>query len=299
MNNIFEHSNSTWVRYSDYELKKDKNDILYVVPAKDAVPELYNPIKDAEQLVIDAINIGTMCIGKEAAKRIEMAVMDFVKKYGLLGIMTAIPTTPSFMDYEAVYLTKNPLLDDESMETFGYIQYFFPFEKPEISKNGKNTMWTSGDDVSSMAIALTMSNEPIAVNLSFQKIYAERYDWIIRLFKDWAFIFITSFLYYNDKDTLTDKQKSLYQKSIAIYDGIAPTYRISLKEDKPTLIWDFYSLATMIRVMFSFMLTDDKTPLRLCKHCQKAFVAPRTNAIFCSIPCKNKYSVYKTRKKNK
>ena len=79
MNNIFEHSNSTWVRYSDYELKKDKNDIVYVVPKKDAVPELYNPIKDAEQLVIDAINIGTMCIGKEAAKRIEMAVMDFVK----------------------------------------------------------------------------------------------------------------------------------------------------------------------------------------------------------------------------
>ena len=35
------------------------------------------------------------------------AVMGFVSRYGLLGFLTALPTTPSFMDYEAVYLPKN------------------------------------------------------------------------------------------------------------------------------------------------------------------------------------------------
>jgi len=37
----------------------------------------------------------------------KQAVLAFVKKYGLLGFMTAIPTTPNFIDYDAVYMLKN------------------------------------------------------------------------------------------------------------------------------------------------------------------------------------------------
>ena len=40
----------------------------------------------------------------------EKAVMEFVTRYGLLGLMTALPTTPSFMDYEAVYLPEKTTL---------------------------------------------------------------------------------------------------------------------------------------------------------------------------------------------
>ena len=35
--------------------------------------------------------------------------------------------------------------------------------------------------------------------------------------------------------------------------------------DKPTSIWDFHSLLSGIQLMFSFMLTDNKTPIRLCR----------------------------------
>ena len=55
----------------------------------------------------------------------------------------------------------------------------------------------------------------------------------------------------------------------------------------------------MIQMMFSFMLTDDTKPLRLCKHCTKVFVASRPSNQFCSPECKNRYNVYKSRKKNK
>ncbi len=84
-------------------------------------------------------------------------------------------------------------------------------------------------------------------NKMLQKMYAERYDWIKIMFKDWAFTFITAFLFYNDKDTLT----------------------------------------------------DEKNPLRLCKHCQNAFIASRPNVLFCSNKFKNQYNVYKTRNKDK
>jgi len=83
---------------------------------------------------------------------------------------------------------------------------------------------------------------------------------------------------------------------MAAFGGIAPSYRIILK-DKPTLSWEFFSLLRSMQLMFSFMLTDDKRPLRFCKHCEKAFIAGHINATFCSPKCKNQYNVYKNREK--
>jgi len=77
--------------------------------------------------------------------------------------------------------------------------------------------------------------------------------------------------------------------------GIAPTYRIALLE-KPTIAWDFHSLLLDIQMMFSFTLTDEKNPLRACRHCQMAYIAGHPNAAFCSPRCKNQFNVYKTRR---
>ena len=45
-------------------------------------------------------------MGRKPAAEVEQAVLKFVSRYGLLGLMTALPTTPSFMDYKAVYLPR-------------------------------------------------------------------------------------------------------------------------------------------------------------------------------------------------
>jgi len=69
--------------------------------------------------------------------------------------------------------------------------------------------------------------------------------------------------------------------------------------DKPTIVWDFHSLMLGVQMTFSFMLTDQNKPLRVCKHFSEIFLASRPGAIFCSPQCKNKYNVYKNRSKNK
>ena len=56
-------------------------------------------------IVLDALNVGMLMMGRKPEAEVEKAVMEFVTRYGLLGLMTALPTTPSFMDYEAVYLS--------------------------------------------------------------------------------------------------------------------------------------------------------------------------------------------------
>ena len=89
--------------------------------------------------------------------------------------------------------------------------------------------------------------------MSFQREYAEPYDWVAQQFKDWAFTLTTSILYYNDYDSIDEDTRNLYRKAMAAFGGIAPTYHIELL-DKPTIYWDFHSLLLGVQMMFSFML---------------------------------------------
>lgn len=298
MSNLFQKTSSNWVRYDKYEWKEDKEGALYITPSPDAKMSLYNPLKDSEQMVLKAVNLGLMCMDKNnTQEQLQNAIMDFVTDYGLLGFMTALPTTPDFITYHAVYLPKNHFIKEESMTTEKYLSYFFPFDKIDFVKKGMESSWNT-DDVQMMALIMTMKNKPQAVIMSFQKEYAERYDWLVTLFKDWAFTFMSSFLYYQDFDMLDDTQKQLYRQGMTAFGGIAPTYHIELRE-RPTIVWDFHSLLLGVQMMFSFMLTDEKSSLKVCKHCGKAFVASRPNSVFCSSKCKNQYNVYKSRAKDK
>ncbi len=101
--------------------------------------------------------------------------------------------------------------------------------------------------------------------------------------------------FYYDKD-FNAEDKDLYQQMMMAFSTNSPTYHIRLL-DKPTLVWNFGSLAIAAQMLLSLSITDDKTPIRLCKHCTKAFIPTRPNALFCSSKCKNQYNVYKSRAK--
>lgn len=283
-------------RYSKYEYKRRGDGQLYITPTAGAAPEIYDPLKNFEQLVLDALNIGRLGMGHKNEDTIQSSVLEFVNSYGLLGFMTALPTTTAFMDYEAVYLPKNHFIKEESMSTENYLALFFPFQTLDIAKKGGESLWNITNDRSMLALALTMRDMPEAVNMSFQREYAERYDWLVRQFKDLAFSFCSSFLYYQDYDLLDETTNSLYRQGMAAFGGIAPTYHIEL-HDKPVIVWDFHSLLRCVQMMFSFMLTDEGNPLRMCKHCTKVFLTSRSNAEFCSPQCKNQFNVYKSRSK--
>ena len=298
MKSLFERTSSNWVRYSEYEWKEAKDGNLYLMPAKTAQPSIYDPLSDYQQIVLDAINIGRMKAQKKSDREIQKAIQQFAVKYGLLGLITALPTTPSFMDYEAVYLPKNHFIREESMSTMDYLNLFFPFDKPDVVKRDIESMWNISNDRVMMALAMTMSDKPMVVNMGFQREYEERYEWMQQQFEDIAFTYLTSMLYYEDYDTLTAEQKMLMQQGMEAFGGIAPTYKIRLL-DKPTIVWDFHSLMLGVQMMFSFMLTDQDKPIRICKHCSEVFVASRPSAVFCSPQCKNKHNVYKSRAKDK
>ncbi len=84
----------------------------------------------------------------------EEAIMDFVNAYGMLGLMTALPTTPDFITYEAVYLPKNHFIKEESISTEKYLS-FFPFDKIDFRKMGVESSWST-DSVEMIALIMTM-----------------------------------------------------------------------------------------------------------------------------------------------
>ena len=170
--------------------------------------------------------------------------------------------------------------------------------KPDIYNplKGIESSWSVSGDRTMVALTMTFADEPMAKTMSFQREYAEAYDWVAQQLKDWAFTLTTSILYYNDYDLIDEDTRNLYRKGMAAFGGIAPSYHIELL-DKPTIYWDFHSLLLGIQMMFSFLLVDGEKPLRLCKHCQKVFLSSRSNSAFCSPRCKNQYNVYKSRGK--
>ena len=102
---LFQNASAQWARYSEYEYRQGKDDALYLMPALGATSAVYNPLADAEALVIDALNIGLLCMSGNADKKqmqakIKDEIRIFAGKYGLLGSMTALPTTPEFMNYD-------------------------------------------------------------------------------------------------------------------------------------------------------------------------------------------------------
>ena len=86
----------------------------------------------------------------------------------------------------------NHFIKEENISTERYLSCFFPFDKIDFRKKGIESSWST-DSPEMMALIMTMKNKPQAVMMSFQREYAEFYDWLVEVFRDWAFTFFSSF----------------------------------------------------------------------------------------------------------
>ena len=288
MKQLFERVSSYWVRYDKYVIRTNTKGVKYITAATDAKPDIFDPLEDAQAMVLEALNVGRLYFGDDVPEsQREASLLQFVHHYGLLGFITALPTTPKFMDYENVYLPKNHFIREEALATEQFLDYFFPFKKLNLRKRGVEYTWEVEGDTDAMALAMTFSSDPDAMSMSFQKEYAEPLEWIAKALKDLTFPFITSKYFYEHGDAFDADEKKLMAQGVAAFGGIAPTYRIALL-DKPTIVWDFHSLLIGLQMMFSFMMAEDKTPLRMCDSCDTIFIANRKNQRYCCDNCRRK-----------
>lgn len=292
MMNIFEHTRASWVRYSDYEWREAPDGHFYLLPAPDAAPSIYDPTKVTNELVLAAVEIGRSLMGEMPPENGRNLIREFAVKYGLLGIMTALPTTANFFDYEKVYFSRNDFIREETMDTIAYLKHFYPFKMPDVKKKGTESVWNSRDDDDNAmkALMLTYSGrlDPQAMAMSFSRDYGERYEWMVSVFKDWAFTLMATQIYYDKDDPANAATRMVYESGMAAFEGNAPTYHLELR-GRPVIVWDFHSLMLNIKMMLDLMMTDENNPIRLCKQCMKPFLATDNSDLFCSPQCERKY----------
>lgn len=285
MKKLFENSTAIWTRFGAYEWKETGKGELFLVPTKDSEFGLYNVFDDIDSLVLDAATAAVKCFKARNDKKVIMKeIQDFVCKYGLLGIMKALPGTADFMRYEKVYLPKNLLFRDEVMDTMEYINYFFPFATPCVKRNKEFLVW---DEESKIIVSFTENppENPAITSSDAIKAYGEKYEWLEKIFKDWGFMFLCAAIYRNEIYAMPEVEYKLLRTGLAAFNGNAPTYHICL-EDGPKLEWDFHSLMLITQLMMSLMITDSDRPLRMCERCEKPFIARGKNVRYCSKECR-------------
>ena len=62
MTNIFGKTNAYWAKYSEYIYHQGKDGTLYIMAAPTAKPSVYDPMKELESLVVDALNVGRLAM---------------------------------------------------------------------------------------------------------------------------------------------------------------------------------------------------------------------------------------------
>ena len=79
---------ASWVRYSRYEFRQFPDGVR-VMPAADAVPQLYSPLETAWEMLAEAMELGRQ--RRQDLADIDEAVLRFAERYGCSS--TTCPAT--------------------------------------------------------------------------------------------------------------------------------------------------------------------------------------------------------------
>lgn len=254
-----------YARYSEYAIKENKQGKRVVIPTRTAQLETYDPTENAEEILTALLNTGRS-MKETAIEKTEELILDFVNRYGLLGAITELPLNKDFYNHELVFIDNNLFTASGVMATEDFEDLFFEKRKPKITKSFKL------DDY----IASRNYSEPIT--------------WIAEYIHELYEILLLSVKYKTEPDAvsylLNDRLKTNIRYRLTVTDRIQMQY-------------EFYSLMGILNFTMANLLSAEGSPLKICKHCQKAFISQNKRAEFCSERCRNQFNVYKSRAKAK
>jgi hypothetical protein len=280
---IFQKRASMWVRYSGYEIVENDKGEGYIAPCSDASFTVYDPVDVSTELVSDALNAGRKIHDDESTANIRRTVLEFSRKYGSFGWMTALPMDQDFYKEKETYLGRNgALLGQKTMPTEKYIRRFLPFLE-------------TGEQEKAVPIAYTIGRGDI-YDTVFSKGYGEPYIWLAG-FLQHLFEHFFSVANANNPELSSD-ERTVLRHNAAAFDNHGMGFHLT-PGTRPELKWEFDSLKTVLETAYCLYISDPASPLKMCKHCRKAYYNSNQRSEFCSGRCKNQWNVYKSRRKER
>lgn len=292
-----------WVKYDNYKIFEYNNE-FYIKPSDKSEDNVYNLFDVSSELLVDFFLIGKEvaenwdhrdihCELKSKEKKYQDLVLEFVKKYGLLGEVTYMPINDNFISDNKVLLPGMNSKTESSLNE--YLKIFFEYDKKidfnkELSKD--DIIYLFGKNGDGTATYLNRLNE---YALTFSERYSEKISRILVYAKLMYDTFADMEKYFWEEN---ESQKEIYAHFLKDFKPCNLAFEINYSE-KAILRWNFTSLKQAIETMLGLNVTNDRKDVKICKRCYKPFIAKNLNSDYCSTTCRNVANVYKSRARSK
>ena len=288
-----------WFKYNDYEMIELEGK-HYITPKETSKVSMYDPFDVSDEILVDILMIGRYIEKNDIASSNDK-IMEFVKKYGLLGELTYLPLNTDIVAQNKVYLPKQNLVSgQETMSAYDYIELFLKCKKKQkvvMRKNARGEILELSIENEMNPLAIV--DRPGEYAVVFSRAYSECLVWIMDYARTLYLTFEAIENYSKVQDAYT---KQIYDNRIANFNPSKIACKVLMgnkKDDKPVLEWNFNSLKLAIDTMFALNETTERKTVKMCKHCGKPFSSDNIKAEYCSPQCRNQANVYKSRAKNK
>ena len=278
-------------KFAKYDIK-EVNKKKYIFPdsinkEQSSGAPLIDIEKDFEEsILIDLLNIGKLAFYNETD--IEKSVLDFVNKYSTLGLINDLPLNKYFFLDDKIVLKDYNYIGNSDLTTVvdrkKYFKLFFPTCDDNQIKELINEVTKLTETPAMEKYILSDVNKLLAGS----NLYCEPLDMFIQYAK-----YLYSLL-----NNITNEDNYNIDELLKQFEINNIKMSLSRKE---TLVVEFQitCLKQYIDYYFAKTVAQDINLLKICKFCNKAFLAVNPKAEYDTPQCKNKANVYKSRAKNK
>lgn len=249
------------------------------------------PLIDLEEdfsinALVDLLNIGKSAVFEE--NNLEEQIINFVNTYSTLGLMSDFPINKYFCLDEKIVLKDYNYIENSDCTTIldreDYFKIFFPKctdkELNELIEKAIKLVETSA-----MEKYITSDLNKLLIGSNW---YCEPLDIFVQYVK----------YMYNLLNSITTSEDLNISELLSQFEV---NHLRMLLNQKGTVSIEFQitSLKQFIDFYFARTVSRDVNLLKICKFCNKAFIANNPKAEYDTPQCKNKANVYKSRAKNK
>ena len=259
------------------------NGTEYIIPDKKAKSFSVISNDRINEAMIDLLNIGKKIYYKESVENDE--ILEYVRNYGLFGLMSDFSMNRYyFLDNEVVLRDYNFIKFKDGVHKMNIIEYMKIFLPKLTEKQIQKRIDDCKKEIGTATMEKYLTPE-INKKLIYSEDYAEPKDMFIKYAK----------LLYETLKDIIDNPRSAKISPILELNNLSNTL-----VRMPSEIGIKYNyLKQAIDLNFLICMTQDVAILKICRYCNKAFIAYNIKAEYDSPNCKNKANVYKSRAKSK
>lgn len=278
-------------KFAKYDIKEiDKKKYIFpdsINKEQSSGAPLIDIEKDFEEsILIDLLNIGKLAFYNETD--LEKSVLNFVNKYSTLGLINDLPLNKYFFLDDKIVLKDYNYIGNSDLTTVVDRKKYFKLFFPTCDDNQIKELINEATKLTETPAMEKYILSDVNKLLPGSNLYCEPLDMFIQYAKYLYSLLnnISNEDNYNIDELLKQFEINNIKMSLSRKETLSVEFQITC-------------LKQYIDYYFAKTVAKDINLLKICKFCNKAFLAVNPKSEYDTPQCKNKANVYKNRAKNK